>query len=40
MGVGRVEGHVSLEMFWKYPTNGKDLGIIKPPKDSPNKEQS
>ena len=35
MGVGRVEGHVSL---WKYPTNGKDLGITKPPKDSPNKE--
>ena len=28
-GVGRVKGHVSLEMFWKCPTNGKDLGITK-----------
>ena len=22
-GVGQVKGHISLEMFWKYPTNGK-----------------
>ena len=27
--VGQVKGHVSLELFWKYPTNGKDLGITK-----------
>ena len=24
-GGERVKGHVSLKMFWKYSTNGKDL---------------
>ena len=28
-GVRQVKGHVSLDMFWKYPTNGKDLRITK-----------
>ena len=27
--VGQVKGRVSLELFWKYPTNGKDLSITK-----------
>ena len=30
VGVGQVKGHVDLARnVWKYPTNGKDLGITK-----------